>query len=93
MDKKEVFKTIINERESKVDELVNIHSNIHRFSNCEAALLPYMSPKDGFKSFSFLTMVFISISGKLTGPTSLLTTVILNKQIISIINITTIKTT
>lgn len=93
MDKKEVLKTIINERESKVDELVNIHSNIHRFSTSEAALSPYTSPKDGFKSFSFLTMVLISISGKLTGPTSLLTTVVLNKQILSMINITTIKTT
>lgn len=92
MDENEVFKTIINGRDSKVEELLNIHSNVHRFYNYKTALSPYMSQKNGFKSFSFLTMVLFSISGKLTGPTSLLTIVTLNKQIISMINATIIKT-
>ncbi|EFB24119.1 hypothetical protein PANDA_017187, partial [Ailuropoda melanoleuca] len=38
-----------------LESISNSSSNIHKFSNCETALSPYMSQKDGYKSFPSLS--------------------------------------
>nr|XP_040134005.1 protein maelstrom homolog isoform X2 [Ictidomys tridecemlineatus] len=38
-----------------LESISNSSSNIHKFSNCETSLSPYMSQKDGYKSFSSLS--------------------------------------
>ncbi|XP_045309025.1 protein maelstrom homolog isoform X2 [Leopardus geoffroyi] len=38
-----------------LESISNSSSNIHKFSNCETSLSPYMSQKDGYKPFSSLS--------------------------------------
>uniref|UniRef100_A0A8D0P2D7 Protein maelstrom homolog n=2 Tax=Sus scrofa TaxID=9823 RepID=A0A8D0P2D7_PIG len=38
-----------------LESISNSSSNIHKFSTCESSLSPYMSQKDGYKSFSSLS--------------------------------------
>nr|AAH34310.1 MAEL protein [Homo sapiens] len=38
-----------------LESISNSSSNIHKFSNCDTSLSPYMSQKDGYKSFSSLS--------------------------------------
>ncbi|XP_063481125.1 protein maelstrom homolog isoform X4 [Symphalangus syndactylus] len=38
-----------------LESISSSSSNIHKFSNCDTSLSPYMSQKDGYKSFSSLS--------------------------------------